>query len=155
MGLVPQTMGLQTLHSMSWNDLQSKRRNLGQAWALWSLMPDSMPQLSSSRPQAASIGAKAEHAGSRGLLTLGDAHSWASHMCAWGLLLGGGVPYHSKTKVSCGGLPRRNPVPAACREHGQDRPGPRRSDFRKVYKHTEATFISMCNWNPRRRKIGI
>lgn len=34
MGLVPQTLGLQTLSSVPWNELQSKRRDLGWSWAL-------------------------------------------------------------------------------------------------------------------------
>lgn len=41
MGLVLQTLGLQTLSSAPWNDLQSRRRSLGCASALWSLILDS------------------------------------------------------------------------------------------------------------------
>lgn len=82
MGLVPQTLGLQTLSSAPWNDLQSKRRDLGWAWALWSLIPDSTPSLSSSRPKPTYLEAKAEQAGSRRA-----SHTWGcpqlgiTHVC--------------------------------------------------------------------------
>lgn len=43
MCLIPQILGVQSLGSASWNDLRSRRRSLGWASALQSLISDSMP----------------------------------------------------------------------------------------------------------------
>lgn len=83
MGLVPQTLGLQTLSSVPWNDLQSRKRSSG--CAFWSLILDGTPWLSSSRPKPAYTGAEAEHAGS-----WGAPHTWGApdpaghHACVLG-----------------------------------------------------------------------
>ena len=142
-----------------WNDLQSSR-SLVRASALWSLISDRTPWLSSSSPVLHKQEQRyREHTEPRGTpLTWGAPdqavhHARAQKTAAAGSLLRSAPTLTSpQDKSVLQRPPQENPALVACRR-GQDRQGLGRSDFLKCANALKHTSINVCGWSPRRRKM--